>query len=1037
MENHENLPTRSKNLAESIPSTGLSVVYEPDRHRPVADIILVHGLKGHPYKTWRFNQASKPEHAEKGAQRPQQEGWKSKPPKRLRQSFKAWVRGSPSKDRHGNELDESTTKSAPNFADTDLSVFWPVDLLSKDCKKARILTFGYDTKVTKYTSGPTNMNSIFSHGKDFLFALGRDRVPDRPLIFIAHSLGGILVKEMLALSSTSDTVSLQGIVMSTAAIIFMGTPHRGSPEFSEIGELARSMLSTFGIQTSSAILDTLGLKTTDLERIQEAFSRLWNQYDFKVKTFQEGFGFTGINLGVIGNKVVPHDSSLIGDPREHAETLQANHMEMCRFTSARDPNYVKVAGEIRGIYTAIENSQTQHPHRLQLELPEGTDLKLLDFVIGSLRFGSMNSRQESILPPAENTGQWLFQHSTYNAWRSTNEKSQRLLFIKGKPGAGKSTLMKGAIRNMQSHYNGVRVCASFFINARGRHLEHSPSGVFRSLLCQLLPHSGIPSQSRDLIRNIRDDAALCLKEWHRQELQALLTEILEFLSSKHIPVFIFVDALDELKEATQRRQVEFWRGLVHSSNCYTLRVCLSCRHFPNISITGCLDIILDIHNSSDIFSYINQRLEARISDKEAHWRTELALKVFSLSEGVFLWVVLVVDNILAKYDRGASLRELGRLIEGMPADLIDLYTQLISSLEENERPVAAKIFQWAMEATRPLRLDEWHHILAFIKSPPPKSLRDWQESDTFTENDEQLEREIKALSRGLLEVSNAKTDALARKVIGTSSINAGAGSLDHEQGSARVIQFIHQSVHGFFKHHQGFQILGWSGRNLFADCHCALALTCLDYLNIPELDDLIVARQRVTTGDSAPPESVYSSPLGQFEDFDTQRTNTLSKHTMEVLQALPMINPSHLVKSWLAEGDLISYPNSDTEANINPIFADSAGIASQALQDYPALLPYLATELHFHIEFAKRQGWSMLRTALLDKLENKTTWSRFVALKEEDSHKGTGPIENLICPAGRGASFQNTRLVNFPGIPTRKEKVNLDFPIKDRPGKII
>ncbi|KAG7404292.1 hypothetical protein Forpe1208_v015745 [Fusarium oxysporum f. sp. rapae] len=130
---------------------------------------------------------------------------------------------------------------------------------------------------------------------------------------------------------------------------------------------------------------------------------------------------------------------------------------------------------------------------------------------------------------------------------------------------------------------------------------------------------------------------------------------------------------------------------------------------------------------------------------------------------------------------------------------------------------------------------------------------------------------------------------------------------------------------------------------------------------------------------------------------------------MEVLQALPMIDPSHLVKSWMTEGDSTCSPNADTEANINPIFADSVGIASQALQDYPALLPYLATELHFHIEFAKRQGWSMLRTALLDKLENKTTWSRFVALKEEDSHKGTRPIENLICPAGRGPSFQNTR----------------------------
>ena len=100
----------------------------------------------------------------------------------------------------------------------------------------------------------------------------------------------------------------------------------------------------------SAILDALGLKTTDLERAQEAFSRLWQEYDFRVKTFQEGLGLIEVNLGVLGNKVVPDYSSLIGDHREYTETIQANHIDMCRFTGADDPNYRKVAGELRSLY---------------------------------------------------------------------------------------------------------------------------------------------------------------------------------------------------------------------------------------------------------------------------------------------------------------------------------------------------------------------------------------------------------------------------------------------------------------------------------------------------------------------------------------------------------------------------------------------------------------------------------------------------------------------------------------------------------------
>jgi len=58
------------------------------------------------------------------------------------------------------------------------------------------MVYGYDTKISKYLKDATNQNSIFSHGKDLLFAVSREHDGERPLIFIAHSLGGIIVKEV-------------------------------------------------------------------------------------------------------------------------------------------------------------------------------------------------------------------------------------------------------------------------------------------------------------------------------------------------------------------------------------------------------------------------------------------------------------------------------------------------------------------------------------------------------------------------------------------------------------------------------------------------------------------------------------------------------------------------------------------------------------------------------------------------------------------------------------------------------------------------
>lgn len=75
-------------------------------------------------------------------------------------------------------------------------VFWPADLLPAMCPRARVLTFGYDSKITKYMSGATNKGSLVAHSKDLLFSISRNRSSNRPIIFVAHSLGGIVVKEV-------------------------------------------------------------------------------------------------------------------------------------------------------------------------------------------------------------------------------------------------------------------------------------------------------------------------------------------------------------------------------------------------------------------------------------------------------------------------------------------------------------------------------------------------------------------------------------------------------------------------------------------------------------------------------------------------------------------------------------------------------------------------------------------------------------------------------------------------------------------------
>ncbi|KAF5600525.1 hypothetical protein FPANT_2324, partial [Fusarium pseudoanthophilum] len=114
-----------KALPESIPATGLSVVYEPETNEPIVE----------------YNQAPQ-------STNPEREPAKPNSSKRLefRQSIKAIMKGSSSKGCQDRSVADhlNDTVSAPKSGSS--SVFWPGDLLPQVCEEARVLTFGYDTK---------------------------------------------------------------------------------------------------------------------------------------------------------------------------------------------------------------------------------------------------------------------------------------------------------------------------------------------------------------------------------------------------------------------------------------------------------------------------------------------------------------------------------------------------------------------------------------------------------------------------------------------------------------------------------------------------------------------------------------------------------------------------------------------------------------------------------------------------------------------------------------------------------------------------
>ncbi|CAM1510967.1 Fc.00g084800.m01.CDS01 [Cosmosporella sp. VM-42] len=122
--------------------------------------------------------------------------------------------------------------------------------------QVRALSFGYNAN----RFGDIANTRIIHHANDLLRNLVLKRLddPHRPLIFIAHSLGGLIVKRAILLCATNDDWS--AIKGSTKSIIFMGTPHMGSEKAEDL-VVVQKLASLMKFQTPIATNLTKELKT--------------------------------------------------------------------------------------------------------------------------------------------------------------------------------------------------------------------------------------------------------------------------------------------------------------------------------------------------------------------------------------------------------------------------------------------------------------------------------------------------------------------------------------------------------------------------------------------------------------------------------------------------------------------------------------------------------------------------------------------------------------------------------------------------------
>jgi hypothetical protein len=148
-----------------------------------------------------------------------------------------------------------------------------------------------------------NRSTVYDIAWDFLVALEAERRPEpsRPILFVAHSLGGIIVKEMLRRASgcQSHQTHLHGVFNSTIGIVFFGTPHGGADPRGFLQRIAETLIKVAGVSVNEQVVNTLLPSSERLRELRDEFSPMAHEQNWMIHSFQEERGIMYLN----GNKV--------------------------------------------------------------------------------------------------------------------------------------------------------------------------------------------------------------------------------------------------------------------------------------------------------------------------------------------------------------------------------------------------------------------------------------------------------------------------------------------------------------------------------------------------------------------------------------------------------------------------------------------------------------------------------------------------------------------------------------------------------------
>ncbi|KAB8532562.1 hypothetical protein FH972_025507 [Carpinus fangiana] len=633
---------------------------------------------------------------------------------------------------------------------------WLRDQLPLDVPGARAVLYGYDTQLIESSS----FQDIQDLARMLVFKLRSNCLVSssaRSIVFFAHSLGGILLKQALLFLASGDEAG-KIILKSIKGVVFFGVPNKGMH--------ITHLLSMVKGKPNKALVECLSQDSAYLEQLEKQYAgistlryiRLISIYETK----QSRTTKSAIHAGSTAGDILPIDqdhSSLVkfsyADENYDniivylKEIIESPHQNLFQTEKPLDSHGAHMSGtsqrlvDIDSTYTKSQKALVDDDSRIPINTPgywsnphpsllkykewveevkelegfgryqqykHGEDRRWNDYVqhmrelmMDSLKLEDADWRYRGIEDALPSTFKWVFEDESLGLveWF---EQSTGLFWINGKPGSGKSTLMKRILQDpkiktqssvARQRKDEVKITVSYFFHDRGTYSQKSFEGLLQNIIHQILANEPKLQVCVEeiFVRNGFPAKPL----WDLDLLELAFRSILQQDILK-LKVLLFLDALDEY-DGPPELICEFLTNVrdLSITSKTKIGVCFASRPWEIFHkiFSSCPSLTIHEHNSEDIRVFAKEKLGWKRSihelllsldeDSNLGSYSKVLEYIVARAQGVFVWVILTVGELLRLSQTDSCAADVSKALEALPDELETFYERILDRIPARYR----------------------------------------------------------------------------------------------------------------------------------------------------------------------------------------------------------------------------------------------------------------------------------------------------------------------------------------------------------------